>query len=132
MAGAFECRQCHPTKPEIIGDAVEVRPTVQGHHSPIMYRLRTMTRPRRSRFGGGMSGGMSTLVRIPDSSRTSRHVRKVPFSDFDVETSHGTARRHIDAVCVVPNGASDGSHGCQDNRMVSTRRMPACPLIAGA
>lgn len=57
----------------------------------------------------------------------------MPFSDFDVETlSHVTARRHTDAVDVVLTGASYEAHGCQDNRMVSTRRMPPCPLIAGA
>jgi hypothetical protein len=56
-----------------------------------------------------------------------------PFSDFDVETlSHVTARRHTDAVDVVLTGASYEAHGCQDNRMASTRRIPPCPLIAGA
>ena len=29
---------------------------------------------------------------------------KGPFSDFDVETSYGTARRRTDAVFVVPTG----------------------------
>ncbi len=54
------------------------------------------------------------------------------FSEFDVETSHGTARLHIDAVYVVPTGASFEAYGRQDNRMVSTRRMAACPMIVGA
>ena len=36
-----------------------------------------------------------------------------PFPDLDVETSSGL-------------------YGRQDIRMVSTRRMPLCPLIAGA
>jgi hypothetical protein len=60
-------------------------------------------------------------------------LRTSAFLDFDVEPlSHGTARRHTDAVDVVLSGASDEAHGCQDNCMVSTRRMPPCPRITGA
>jgi hypothetical protein len=67
------------------------------------------------------------------NTRAFRHLRFAPFSDFDVETlSHVTARRHTDAVDVVLTGASYEAHGCQDNRMASTRRIPPCPLIAGA
>ncbi len=75
----------------------------------------------------------SAVHEITDIAKILRYVRFVPFSDFDVETlSHVTARRHTDAVDVVLTGASYEAHGCQDNRMVSTRRMPPCPLIAGA
>ena len=75
----------------------------------------------------------SGLPLTTDLGEMRERVRLVPFSDFDVETlSHVTARRHTDAVDVVLTGASYEAHGCQDNRMVSTRRMPPCPLIAGA
>ena len=73
--------------------------------------------------------------RIPfnPSSRMDRRVKvNPPDASFDVEISCGIARRHIDAVYVVSTGVYFEAHGCQDNRMVSTRRIPRCPLIVGA
>jgi hypothetical protein len=76
------------------------------------------------------------LLSIPWQKPPSRRSRQIliPLGiHFDVETlSHVTARRHTDAVDVVLTGASYEAHGCQDNRMASTRRIPPCPLIAGA
>jgi len=56
----------------------------------------TIARIDRERVGRVHS---FALLRLPDSGRATCEVRKVPFSDFDVETSHGTARRHIGGLC---------------------------------
>ncbi len=57
------------------------------------------------------------------------------FADGPFRTStskHRMAPHVITATRLVPIGASFNAQGCQDNRMVSMRRMPPCPLITGA